>query len=280
MRLVCCNELLHRDGLSFEDQCRFAGAVGYQALELAVECLPGDPRTVSISEIRQIRDIAKSNGLDIAGLHWLLSDTPELSITDPAKMKETQEYLLRLVEICAALDGRVLVHGSPKQRAPLEALSARDTLNHVAELFRPVADAAGGHDLVYAIEPLSRDQTPFINTLSQAQALVDMIGSDHFRTMLDCSSAALAEEENVPALARKWLPTGRIAHIHLNDRNRGAPGTGGDDFSAIIAAIVESGYDGDLSVEPFTTCVTAEVTLAIAAATTRAHLQTFGRRTS
>lgn len=279
MRLTCCTELLHREGFAFEDQCRFAKAVGYQALELAVECLPGNPMTVSMAEIHKLREIARWNGLEIAGLHWLLSDAPSLSITDPSRSRETEVYLLRLVEICAELGGRVLVHGSPRQRAPLAGMSAQDTLAHVAALFRNVADAAARHGLVYAIEPLSSDQTPFINTLDEAQELVDMIGSDHFRTMLDCSSAALAEEESVPDLARRWLPTGRIAHIHLNDSNRGAPGTGHDDFSAIIAAIVETGYDGDLSVEPFTTCVNAQTTLAIAAATVKAHLQTFERGT-
>ena len=280
MRLVCCTELLHREGVGFEDQCRFAKALGYQALELAVECLPDDPRRVDMADIRALRAIAEQNGLEIAGLHWLLSNAPALSITDPARMGETRDYLLQLVAICAELGGRVLVHGSPKQRVPLSGMSAAARLAHVADLFRPVAAAAARHDVIYAIEPLSRDQTPFINTLEEAQALVDMVGSGHFRTMLDCSSAALAETESVPELVRKWLPTGKVAHIHLNDSNRGAPGTGDDDFSAIIAAIVETGYDGDLSVEPFTTCISSQVTLAIAAATTRAHLQTFGRKTS
>ncbi|MBB4120939.1 sugar phosphate isomerase/epimerase family protein [Martelella radicis] len=278
IRLVCCNELLSRQGLDFADQCRFARAVGYEALELAVESFPDDPRDISMAEIRKMRAIAKSEGLDIAGLHWLLSSAPELSITDPEASRPTADYLLRLFDITAELGGRVLVHGSPRQRRPPEGEPRDKTLERVAAFFAPVAKAAADRDLCYCIEPLSRDQTPFINTLKEAARLVGMVGSDHFKTMLDCSSAALAEDEDVPSLIEMWMPTGNIAHIHLNDRNRGAPGTGSDDFSAIIAAILKSGYSGDLSVEPFKTCYSAEVTLAIAAATVEAHLQTHGRK--
>nr|WP_272214314.1 sugar phosphate isomerase/epimerase family protein [Marinicella sp. W31]MDC2879707.1 sugar phosphate isomerase/epimerase [Marinicella sp. W31] len=211
----------------------------------------------------------------MAGLHWLLSSAPALSITDPTLAQPTSDYLMRLVDICAELGGKVLVHGSPHQRKPPEGEAPEQTLERVAKLFAPIADAAAARELFYCIEPLSRDQTPFINTIDEAVRLVKMVDSDHFRTMLDCSSAALAEDQDVPDLIAEWMPTGQIAHVHLNDSNRGAPGTGSDDFSAIIAAIMNSNYRGDLSVEPFKTCVSGEVTLAIAAATVKAHLQTF-----
>ena len=276
-RLVCCNELLSREGLDFRAQCRFAKAVGFDALELAIESFPADPLRLSESEVRAMRQTATDEGMEIAGLHWLLSSAPALSITKPAVAGGTTDYLLRLVDICAGLGGHVLIHGSPQQRRPLSGIADAATYDHAAKLFAPVARACHDAGLTYCIEPLSRDQTPFINTLEDARRLVDMVGSPAFRTMLDCSSAALAEEESVPTLIGKWMPTELIAHVHLNDSNRGAPGTGADNFSAIIAALIASGYGGDLSVEPFTTCVSAEVTLAIASATTRAHLQTHGR---
>jgi sugar phosphate isomerase/epimerase len=69
--------------------------------------------------------------------------------------------------------------------------------------------------------------------------------------MLDTSSAGLAETEPLPALIDRWWPTGLLAHVQLNDRNRRAPGQGDDRFGPILAALARNGYSGWLAVEPF-----------------------------
>src|SRR5207344_1543956 len=47
------------------------------------------------------------------------------------------------------------------------------------------------------------------------------------------------------------LPTGRIAHVQVNDRNRRGPGEGEDRFAAVFATLKRFGYDGVVAVEPF-----------------------------
>ena len=49
----------------------------------------------------------------------------------------------------------------------------------------------------------------------------------------------------------RWLPTGRIAHVQVNDRNRRGPGEGEDRFAPVFAALQRAGYDGVVAVEPF-----------------------------
>ena len=44
--------------------------------------------------------------------------------------------------------------------------------------------------------------------------------------MIDCSAAGLGESEAVPDLIDRWLPTGLIGHIQVNDPNRRGPGQG------------------------------------------------------
>ena len=56
---------------------------------------------------------------------------------------------------------------------------------------------------------------------------------------------------DVPALIRKHLPTGLVAHIHLNDPNRRGPGEGEMKFGPILAALFEMKYAGMASIEPF-----------------------------
>jgi sugar phosphate isomerase/epimerase len=69
--------------------------------------------------------------------------------------------------------------------------------------------------------------------------------------MLDCLSADEAESEPLPALLDRWLPAGKIGHVHLNDRNRRGPGQGEMRFSGVLRALRRHGYDGWIAVEPF-----------------------------
>lgn len=272
--LLACNEMLAADGLDFAGQCRAAAALGYGGLEIAPGTLGPDPLAVPDASLREMAALAVGHGLVIGGLHWLLAPFPQLSITEADKMGPTQAALLRLCDICAALGGRVLVHGSPGQRVPPQGEMPEVTRDRVATFFRPVAERAGDLGLTYCIEPLSPDQTPFLTTVAEAAELVARVDHPAFVTMIDTSSAGRAESVPVPDLIREWVPSGLVGHIHLNDTNRGAPGTGTDDFAGILAALRDAGWAGALSVEPFVTVLDGKTTLAIGAATIRAHLAT------
>ena len=69
--------------------------------------------------------------------------------------------------------------------------------------------------------------------------------------MVDCAAAARAETQAIPDLLRHWLPTGLIAHIHLNDPNRRGPGEGDLVFAPILQALQAGAYPGMAAVEPF-----------------------------
>jgi sugar phosphate isomerase/epimerase len=69
--------------------------------------------------------------------------------------------------------------------------------------------------------------------------------------MIDTSSAGPTESLSVPELIDQWLPTGLIAHVQVNDRNRRGPGQGNDRFAPVFAALRRNGYGGAVSVEPF-----------------------------
>ena len=69
--------------------------------------------------------------------------------------------------------------------------------------------------------------------------------------MLDCSAAGLSESVSVPELIDRWLPTGLIGHVQVNDPNRRAPGQGDMRFAPIFAALQRHGYAGSVAVEPF-----------------------------
>jgi sugar phosphate isomerase/epimerase len=69
--------------------------------------------------------------------------------------------------------------------------------------------------------------------------------------MVDCAAATRAETQAIPELLRHWLPTGLIAHVHLNDPNRRGPGEGALAFAPILRALADGGYAGMAAIEPF-----------------------------
>lgn len=250
VRLYLCNEVVR--GLEFAEQCAFAAELGYDGLEVAPFTIDPNPHRLGAAKRAELRRAAADAGVEIVGLHWLLVTPEGLSITDPdgEVRARTLEVIEGLVELCADLGGRVLVHGSPAQRRLSEEDSERDRAL-AREAFARAAEASERAGVTYCVEPLAPPAANFITTVEEAAALVEAVGSPALRTMIDCRAARLAEQDDVPALLERWLGTGMIAHVHLNDRNRRAPGQGEDAFLGVLEALQRLGYRGAASVEPF-----------------------------
>jgi sugar phosphate isomerase/epimerase len=251
MRLALCNEVLR--GRTFEAQCGYAAALGYDGLEVAPFTLADDPLGLTPADIAQARRAASDAGIAITGLHWLLVKPDGLSVTSPdaAVRERTIEAMKRLVALCADLGGRYLVHGSPVQRRTPAGVEHAVAQSWIAEALAAAADAAERAGVDYLVEPLPRDETDQVNTLAEAIDLVRMIGSPALATMLDAKSAALTESLPATELLARWLPSRLIRHVQLNDRNRRAPGQGSDRFAPILRALMNGGYEGDIAIEPF-----------------------------
>ena len=251
MKFALCNEVLAP--LPFAEQCRIAAALGYMGLEVAPYTVCDDPATMSDAAARELARIAAGHGLVVTGLHWLLVKPAGLSITssDKATHARTIAFMRRLAELCAAMGGNYLVHGSPKQRLIAEGQTKEAALARATAAFAAAGDAARAAGVTYCIEPLSADQTPLINTVAEAAAIVRAVNNPHLRSMIDTSSAGLAEAEAVDALIRRWVPTGLIAHVQVNDPNRRGPGQGEMKFGTILAALRDTGYTGVVAAEPF-----------------------------
>ena len=248
MQIALCNEVLRE--LPFERQCETTAALGYDGLEVAPFTLDAEaPHLLPEARRTEVRRSAAEAGMPITSLHWLLVAPPGLSICtdDEALLARTREVMQRLIGLAADLGASVLVHGSSAQRpvrSASDAARAEDTMRLAGEW----AAAAG---VTYCLEPLDAGQTSWARTVEEAADIVRRAAVPGLATMLDVSAAGNGEAEDVPALLDRWLPTGLVRHVHLNDRNRRAPGQGQDRFAPILRALHEGGYDGLCGVEPF-----------------------------
>ena len=248
--LALCNEVVRE--LDFAQQCDLAATLGFDGLEVAPFTLTDDPRKLDERDLVRLRRAADDAGVRITSLHWLLTAPEGLSITtaDARIREDTLEVMRVLVEVCAALGGEVLVHGSPNQRV----LSAEDPEGDAArgrEAFASIAEEAARAGVTYCIEPLSPQETAFVTDVAEAEAIVREVGNLALRTMLDTRAARLGEREPIETVLRRGLGAGTIAHVHFNDTNRRGPGQGDDPFGRIVEVLLELPYRGIVALEPF-----------------------------
>lgn len=248
MRFAICNE--HWGDAPFEAVCEDAAACGYEGLELAPFTLKDDARELTIADAVRLTRVARSFGLEIIGLHWLLTRPAWLSITtpDPMLYKDTLKFGRQLARICGALGGKVMVWGSPKARTIAPEWHRGDSMKRAVELVRSVAEVAHQNGAVIAMEPLARKETNFLNTAAEGIDFCKAV--DHPACKLHLDVKAMSDEsKSIPDIIRdskEWL-----VHFHTNDPNLLGPGMGEVKYEPIIAALREVGYHGWLSTEVF-----------------------------
>jgi len=250
MKISLCNEVIAE--LPFGKQCDLMAKLGYDGVEIAPVTLSDEPHLLSVARRKEIVKIANDAGVPVTGLHYLMVAPQGLSITvkDPAVRQKTFEVMRGLVQLCADLGGKLMIHGSPVQRQ-LEPGDEADSYKRGIEYFAAAGEAARAAGVTYLLEPLAKDHTAFVNSVAEAVKIVREIGNPGLQTMIDCSAAGRSEEQSVPELIRQWMPTGAIRHVHLNDANRRGPGEGEMKFGPIVAALKVAEYPGIAAIEPF-----------------------------
>jgi sugar phosphate isomerase/epimerase len=251
MEIALCNEVLRT--LPLKEQCDLAARLGYDSLELAPFTLGPEPHRLGTADRRAVRRLVEDARLRVVGLHWLLVAPPGLSITtaDPDIRARTLDVLRGMVSLCADLGGRVLVHGSPAQRQIDAGDDAVEARKRAIEAISSAVKHAEDAGVLYCIEALPPASTNFINTLQEAADLVETIGSRTVKMMIDTCAVAASETEPPAALIERWVPSGMIGHVQVNDRTGLGPGQGSDDFAPVFRALARTGYRHAVSVEPF-----------------------------
>ncbi len=247
MKLSLCNEVIRE--LPFARQCALARSLGYQGLEVAPFTFGDEAYAMTAAQRAEIRTACAGESIAVSGLHWLLAAPAGLSITtaDRTVWGKSVDVLRALVELCAELGGDYLVHGSPAQRRVTEV----DDAKRAEEAWRIAASESGQAGVTYCIEPLARPDCNLINTLAEAAEVVRRTGNPALRTMIDTLAAAHEEPEPPTDAIRRWMPSGLLAHVQLNDRNRRGPGQGDDKFAPVLRALKDTGYTGWIAMEPF-----------------------------
>lgn len=250
MKFAICNETWQHENLSHEQICERVAGHGYAGLEIAPFVLKPDPRELTEDEAKAIGEQTRAAGLDVVGLHWLLVKPEGLHLTtaDDSVRQATADFAQHLARLCAAMGGKVMVWGSPKQRNLEPGTSYDEAFRRATDVLRTASEAAGELGVTIAMEPLSPKETDFLQTAAETAKLIEAVGHPACQLHLDVKAMS-SEATPIPQIIAEQKAI--TAHFHANDPNLGGPGAGDVDFVPIARALKDTGYDKWVSVEVF-----------------------------
>ncbi len=252
-RHAICNEVFQ--GWDFAKACQAIRKAGYAGIEIAPFTLSETPATITAAQRAEYRRIIGESGLEFVGLHWLMVAPKGLHVTtsDEALRAKSWRHIDDLIDLCADLAGEVpdkgiLVFGSPQQRGTLAGVTRADAMRRYQDGLAGVAGHAEQRGVTILAEALPSNQCDVMNTLREAVAIVQAIGSPAIQTMFDTHNALDETEPHADVLDRYFS---FIRHIHVNELDGGHPGTADYDFKPVLDVLRRRNYQGWVSLEAF-----------------------------
>ena len=215
--------------------------LGFDGVEIFID----EPARIDTAAIRRA---VEDHGLGITCCSIVGPDRHLIS-DDPQIRQQAKGYLYAAADVCAEV-------GSDTFCGPLYAgvgvLAGRPRTDsewqRAVEGLREAARYAADRGVHFALEPLNRFETYFINTAEDCVALVKEIDQPNVHVHLDTFHMGI-EEKDLATAIRTAGPL--LWHMHCSENDRGTPGTGHTEWADVFAALREIDYDRWLVIESF-----------------------------
>ena len=196
----------------------------------------------------EIRHAAEAHGLECNAC-TVLVDGLSLISESPDIRRRTRLHLEDVAKAAAEAGARIV---AGPLYSPVGYLPGRrrtsDEWKWAVEGFQSIGDTLAANGVTFAIEPLNRFETYFLNTAADAAALAEQIGHPNIGILFDTFHANI-EEKNIAAGYRTVGPY--LKHVHTCENDRGIPGSGHVEWAQVFEALRAVNYDGWLTIESF-----------------------------
>ncbi len=169
-----------------------------------------------------------------------------ISLLDPdyVRRREALEKLLNSIIFARSFNTNILiglVQGNMNPKVPREI-----SLKWQRESLRECAEVAAKNNILLMIEPINRGELNHTNTIEEVKTLIQDIGKENIRILIDTYHMNLEEKDIEGAI---FNAKAYIGHVHIADTERKMPGRGNIDFRRIIRYLQLINYDGYITVE-------------------------------
>ncbi len=226
----------------FTSLCELLKPLKYDGIELAIL----EPEKIDVKKLNEVKD---SFGLEISALgtgSTFIRFGLSFGHQDEFIRKKAIERIDKYIDFSVETQAKVII-GLIRGRYSYNNTPENEKLNIVSSLKECCKTAEDkGVDLVF--EPINSFEIDSYNSISDSVALLEEVGANNLKLLVDTYHTNLEEDPNTIWDYLKTIAKD-VAHIHLADSNRRAPGTGNFDFSKFISIFKQAGYPDFVSAE-------------------------------
>lgn len=225
---------------SVEDNLRKAADLGYDAIEVHTrEDVELDYEAIRAAYQRTGARVSMvvTGRLNTEGMCSLVADEPYI-------VSATMDGMRQYIDMAQKLEADIVI-GWVKGNVP-QGGKREKYLDRLAKNLRILAAYGTERNVRLNLEVINRYEVNIFTTARETVDFLDNYHLDNCYVHLDAFHMGIDECDPVEAIR---LCRGKLGCFHLADNSRRYPGSGQFDFSRILDALKEIGYDGYLSVE-------------------------------
>lgn len=220
-----------------------AKELGFELIDFAI----ANPYTFPVEAVRDVLD---GTGIDCVCTTTLTKETNPIS-PDREIREAAVEAMKQAVRICNELNSPILGgvnyagwgYLTRKPRTDQEWQWGVECMRRVGEY------AMESGNVTICVECVNRFETHFLNIAEDAVRFCKQVGTGNVKVHLDCFH--MIREEKSFRGAVETCGKEYLGYIHVNENDRGIPGTGLVPFREFFQAVHDVGYDGPLVIESF-----------------------------
>jgi D-psicose/D-tagatose/L-ribulose 3-epimerase len=219
----------------------FAKEIGFDSMDINL-------RNTDFDFAKTIRKKAEKLNFTLTG-GGSLPKGKEIISPEKQKRAEAIEYMKEIVRKAFEL-GIELYHGLIYATAGVFTGKGptNEDFEYSAEGLKTVANYAKKYGVRLCLEPANRYENYLINTVEDSLKMLDAINEPNAGLLLDTYHMNIEEKDMYKSIVSA---KDKIFHFHVNENDRGIPGTGHIPWDDVFKALKEINYDKIVAIESF-----------------------------